>query len=678
MRWCGRHTAQHGGLEERAAVAAEDGVPDVATAGDGGSFGDGVGHHAGDAVGGGPVDDGADVGRRVGRVAEAELVGPLGDALDELAGHVGVDDQPRRRRAALPAGAEGAEDGAVDDEVEVGVGPHDHGVLAAQLQRHEPGPGLHGRRGHLAAGRHRAGEADGADAGMDGDGRARLGVAVDQLEKTFRNPGLETGGHERLGAGRGVLGRLEHDAVAGQEGGEALPRRDGHREVPRRDHPDDPDGGPGRPAQLGAELRRDRLAPGGPALPGHEVGHVDGLLHVAAGLEEDLPALPGDQLGQLRLAGEEDLAGPDDHAGPGGDGHPGPPALGGGGRLDGPVDVGGALDGERPDDLGRAGGVDGVERGHGSRSLTIRLLKRLFQGYGHCNVCAMIVSAQIDAHLRDLTPAERRVAAVVADDPEAVAFGTVADVARRAGTSGATVVRLAAKLGFDGFVQLQGAVQEEMTRRLRPASERIRRPVPGDVLGSALAVEMANVAATLEGVDGAAFDQAVALLSGPVAAGKGPRPGSGRALVLSGDASSGVASLFADELSMLRPGVALIGGSEVRVARLLADVGPSDLHGGVRSGPLRPGGPRRRRPGRRARGGPGGPDRQCPVPAGLGGGRELHGLGHGRRPVRQPRGPPGPGQRPPGRRGRPPAPQRHRPPGPGRVGLARAAAALTD
>jgi len=67
----------------------------------------------------------------------------------------------------------------------------------------------------------------------------------------------------------------------------------------------------------------------------------------------------------------------------------------------------------------------------------------------------MIVSAQIDAHLRQLTPAERRVAAVVADDPEAVAFGTVADVARRAGTSGATVVRLAAKLGFDGFVELQ-------------------------------------------------------------------------------------------------------------------------------------------------------------------------------------------------------------------------------
>jgi DNA-binding MurR/RpiR family transcriptional regulator len=180
----------------------------------------------------------------------------------------------------------------------------------------------------------------------------------------------------------------------------------------------------------------------------------------------------------------------------------------------------------------------------------------------------MLVSAQIDAHLHELTPAERRVAAVVADDPEAVAFGTVADVARRAGASGATVVRLAAKLGFDGFVELQSAVREEMTRRLRPASERIRRPVPGDVLSTTLAVEMANVAGTLEGVDRAAFAAAVGWLS---------RPRTERVLVLSGDASSGVATLFAAELSMLRPGVVLVAGSEVRVARLLADAGPADV-----------------------------------------------------------------------------------------------------
>jgi len=199
----------------------------------------------------------------------------------------------------------------------------------------------------------------------------------------------------------------------------------------------------------------------------------------------------------------------------------------------------------------------------------------------------MMVSAQIDAHLHRLTPAERRVAAVVADDPEAVAFGTVADVARRAGASGATVVRLAAKLGFDGFVELQASVREELARRLRPASERIRRPAAGDVLGSALATEMGNVAATLEAVDGAAFDEAVELLSGGSdpghrgarrrSAAGGPAGRRGRVFVLSGDASSGVAGLFATELSMLRPGIVPVGGSEVRVARLLADAGLADV-----------------------------------------------------------------------------------------------------
>ena len=191
----------------------------------------------------------------------------------------------------------------------------------------------------------------------------------------------------------------------------------------------------------------------------------------------------------------------------------------------------------------------------------------MFQVYEPCKVYVMTVFGQVDSHRQDLTPAERRVAAVVADDPEAVAFGTVADVARRAGASGATVVRLATRLGYEGFVELQGAVREEMTRRLRPASERIRRPQPGDVLGQTLAVELDNVAATLESVDRAAFAKAVRLLATETE----------RIFVLSGDASLGVASLFAVELSMLRPGVALVAGSEAHTARLLANVGPADV-----------------------------------------------------------------------------------------------------
>ncbi len=179
----------------------------------------------------------------------------------------------------------------------------------------------------------------------------------------------------------------------------------------------------------------------------------------------------------------------------------------------------------------------------------------------------MSVSGQIDTHRSDLTPAERKVAGIVLSDPEAVAFGTVADVARRAGASGATVVRLAAKLGYDGFPGLQSAVREEMTRRLRPAAERIRRPGPGDALSRTLAVEANNLTATLEAVDGADLTRAVRLLTRP----------RGRVLVLSGDASHGIALIFATELSMLRPGVEHVAGSPVQVARVMAGTGPGDV-----------------------------------------------------------------------------------------------------
>jgi DNA-binding MurR/RpiR family transcriptional regulator len=178
----------------------------------------------------------------------------------------------------------------------------------------------------------------------------------------------------------------------------------------------------------------------------------------------------------------------------------------------------------------------------------------------------MSVSGQIDSHRAGLTPAERKVAATVLSDPEAVAFGTVADLARRAGTSGATVVRLAAKLGYDGFPGLQGAVREEMARRLRPAAERIRRPEPGDALSRTLAVELDNLTVTLESVDPADLTQAVRLLARP----------KGRVLILSGAASHGIALTFATELSMLRSGVEHVAGSPVQVARDLAQAGPGD------------------------------------------------------------------------------------------------------
>src|SRR3954453_10126069 len=82
----------------------------------------------------------------------------------------------------------------------------------------------------------------------------------------------------------------------------------------------------------------------------------------------------------------------------------------------------------------------------------------------------MEVADRIGQASAALTPAERRVAEVVLAHPQLVAFGTVADLAERSGSGAATVVRLATKLGFDGFTALQASGQHDLARQLRPAS----------------------------------------------------------------------------------------------------------------------------------------------------------------------------------------------------------------
>jgi len=177
------------------------------------------------------------------------------------------------------------------------------------------------------------------------------------------------------------------------------------------------------------------------------------------------------------------------------------------------------------------------------------------------------VAALIEANRRSLTPAERRVADVVLSRPQAVAFGTVADLAREASTSGATVMRLASKLGLDGFSTLQAAIQGELAHRLRPAAERIREAAPPDVVGRVLATELDNVQATLDGLDRGELDAAVELLAD-----------SGHTVhVAAGEASRGAGLVLADGLAMLRPAVAVVRGHDVAVGRAIADVARHDV-----------------------------------------------------------------------------------------------------
>ncbi len=174
---------------------------------------------------------------------------------------------------------------------------------------------------------------------------------------------------------------------------------------------------------------------------------------------------------------------------------------------------------------------------------------------------------RIEEQASRLPRAERRVAEVVLADPAAAAFATVAELGRRAGTSGATVVRLAERLGYDGWVGLQSEARAAMDLRLRPATERIRETARGDVLEQTAELEADNVRRTLAAVDRAVFAAAVDHLADPKRA----------VAILAGDAEAGIGTFLADALDLLRPGVRSVAGSSPAAARQLAHVARGDV-----------------------------------------------------------------------------------------------------
>lgn len=179
----------------------------------------------------------------------------------------------------------------------------------------------------------------------------------------------------------------------------------------------------------------------------------------------------------------------------------------------------------------------------------------------------MEVEARITEAGSALTTAERRVAEIVLTRPELVAFGTVAELAEAAQAGAATVVRLAAKLDFDGFTALQAAVQNELSNQLRPAAVRIREARGGVAVQRHLQRELDNVQTTLLAVSEAEISAAVSHLSDLARS----------VLVLTGDASTGVSQQFVGDLLALRPSVELLTGNQVAVSRRLSQIRSGDV-----------------------------------------------------------------------------------------------------
>jgi DNA-binding MurR/RpiR family transcriptional regulator len=161
----------------------------------------------------------------------------------------------------------------------------------------------------------------------------------------------------------------------------------------------------------------------------------------------------------------------------------------------------------------------------------------------------------------ELTKTERRIAEAVLEEPTLLAFGTVSDLANHVGTSRPSVVRFAAKLGFDGYSELQQHVQNDLSYRLTRPSERIRSD--GEVtLKSRVAIEQA-IESVFDALNGNRLPELVA----PVVRAK-------KVWILSGETSQAGAHALHSGLSMVRPGVRAL--EEHFFGTDLSDAGPDD------------------------------------------------------------------------------------------------------
>lgn len=168
------------------------------------------------------------------------------------------------------------------------------------------------------------------------------------------------------------------------------------------------------------------------------------------------------------------------------------------------------------------------------------------------------------------TKTDRRIVGLLLSDYPFSCLRTLKDMAEASATSTATVLRLVAKLGYDGYPAFQREIRDEIQERFQSPLSRFDQSLKGRQDGAALAraaehgagvlAEMARIIAPQE------FEEVVALLADPRRA----------VHLLGGRYSHALADLFDYNLASLRPRVRLMQNSPRGLIRALDEITARD------------------------------------------------------------------------------------------------------
>lgn len=122
------------------------------------------------------------------------------------------------------------------------------------------------------------------------------------------------------------------------------------------------------------------------------------------------------------------------------------------------------------------------------------------------------LTSRIVSRMSDFSKGQKRIAQYILEHYDEAAYMTAFRLGETVGVSESTVVRFAAELGFDGYPELQKAVQELVRSKLN-SIQRIEvtraRMADDEVLDNILSYDMANIRQTLDELPRDTFYSAV-------------------------------------------------------------------------------------------------------------------------------------------------------------------------
>jgi DNA-binding MurR/RpiR family transcriptional regulator len=164
----------------------------------------------------------------------------------------------------------------------------------------------------------------------------------------------------------------------------------------------------------------------------------------------------------------------------------------------------------------------------------------------------LTVAERIRGQYGDLTQAERQLASALLANYPVLGLSSITEVATSAGVSSPTVVRMAKKLGYEGFPDLQAKLRAEVEATLSNPIAKFDRWSEGapetHILNRFADAVTENLKNTLRHLSHEEFDKAVALL--------GDRRR--RVFVVGGRITRSLADYFFTHLHMIRDGATLI------------------------------------------------------------------------------------------------------------------------